>query len=162
MQNGASVRSLARRNAFWRAREPVVKGEIAQAAGHIDQAIAEKLLGWRTHRSRSSRRTACIPCSTTIYGHREPIRRPKALGDRGLGQSVNIGPWCCRGGRCVPRSCRSRDSDKLLEDAAQPKKAIGQYQEALFFIKNDDIPDSQQANEIREIEAKIEELQAAE
>lgn len=38
------------------------------------------------------------------------------------------------------------------------KKAIDQYQEALYFIKNDDIDDDQQAAEIRKIEQKLSDL----
>ena len=38
------------------------------------------------------------------------------------------------------------------------KKAIDQYQEALYFIRNDDIDDAQQQSSIREIEVKLEEL----
>ena len=40
------------------------------------------------------------------------------------------------------------------------KKAIDQYQEALYFIRNDDIDDVQQQSSIREIEVKLEELGA--
>jgi len=40
------------------------------------------------------------------------------------------------------------------------KKAIDQYQEALFFIRNDDIDDTQQRFEISEIETKIRKLGA--
>ena len=40
------------------------------------------------------------------------------------------------------------------------KKAIDQYQEALYFIRNDDVDDAQQQSSIREIEAKLEELSA--
>ncbi|MCY4140336.1 MAG: hypothetical protein OXF56_18985 [Rhodobacteraceae bacterium] len=40
------------------------------------------------------------------------------------------------------------------------KKAIDQYQEALFFIRNDDIDDAQQQSEILDLEAKLEELGA--
>ena len=38
------------------------------------------------------------------------------------------------------------------------KKAIDQYHEALIFIKNDDVPDDQQRNEIEHIESKLKEL----
>ena len=38
------------------------------------------------------------------------------------------------------------------------KKAIDQYQEALFFIRNYEIDDAQQQSEIRDLEAKLEEL----
>lgn len=51
------------------------------------------------------------------------------------------------------------------EEAAQKaefkgniKKAIDQYQEALFFLLNDDVDDSQQQSDINRIEAKIKEL----
>jgi len=40
----------------------------------------------------------------------------------------------------------------------QKAKAIDQYKEALYFIKNDNIDDSLQANELAEVEKKIEEL----
>jgi hypothetical protein len=46
----------------------------------------------------------------------------------------------------------------LAEFKGNKKKALDQYYEALFFLINDDIPDSFQANEISEIEAKIKEL----
>jgi len=38
------------------------------------------------------------------------------------------------------------------------KKALDQYQEALYFVKNDDVPDDEQEDEIRHLEAKITEL----
>lgn len=54
-----------------------------------------------------------------------------------------------------------------FEEAAQKaefkgntKKAIDQYQEALFFLLNDDVDDSQQQAEIARIEGKIEELKS--
>lgn len=40
------------------------------------------------------------------------------------------------------------------------KKAIDQYQEALFFLKNDGIPDNEQAELIAELESRISRLQA--
>jgi len=39
------------------------------------------------------------------------------------------------------------------------KKAIDQYQEALYFLRRDDVDDVTQQEEIRRLEAKIEELQ---
>lgn len=47
---------------------------------------------------------------------------------------------------------------RKAEFKGKTKKAIEQYQEALFFIKNDDIPDDLQSDEITEIEEKIQEL----
>lgn len=43
------------------------------------------------------------------------------------------------------------------EFKGQKKKALDQYQDALFFIKNDDIDDDIQKKEIVKLEAKIEE-----
>ena len=40
------------------------------------------------------------------------------------------------------------------------KKAVDQYQEALFFVRNDDIDDAQQQPSIRQIETKLAELGA--
>ena len=50
------------------------------------------------------------------------------------------------------------DTAKKAEFKGQIKKAIDQYQEALFFIKNDSIDDALQDKEIKDIEKKIEEL----
>jgi hypothetical protein len=50
------------------------------------------------------------------------------------------------------------DAAKKAEFKGNKKKAIDQYQEALYFIKNDDLPDEQQIQEINEIESKIKEL----
>ncbi|MDA2932986.1 hypothetical protein MYX82_01440 [Acidobacteria bacterium AH-259-D05] len=50
------------------------------------------------------------------------------------------------------------DAARKAEFKGNKKKAIDQYQEALYFIRNDDIPDEQQQKEIQEIESKLEEL----
>ena len=56
--------------------------------------------------------------------------------------------------------------DKFLEAAKKAefkgnkKKAIDQYQEALYFIRNDDVPDDQQGQYIEKIESKLKELGA--
>jgi len=52
------------------------------------------------------------------------------------------------------------DAARKAEFKGNKKKAIDQYQEALFFIRNDDIPDDRQSKEIEEIESKLKELQA--
>lgn len=41
------------------------------------------------------------------------------------------------------------------------KKAVDPYQEALFFLSNDDVDDAGQAEEIGRIEAKIQELRSS-
>jgi hypothetical protein len=50
------------------------------------------------------------------------------------------------------------EAAKKAEFKGNNKKAIDQYQEALFLIRNDDIPDDQQRVEIQQIEAKLSEL----
>ena len=50
------------------------------------------------------------------------------------------------------------DAARKAEFKGNIKKAIDQFQEALFFIRNDDIDDAQQQLEIRDLEAKLEEL----
>lgn len=52
------------------------------------------------------------------------------------------------------------DAARKAEFKGNIKKAIDQYQEALFFIQNDNIDDAQQQTEIRSLEAKLEELQS--
>lgn len=52
------------------------------------------------------------------------------------------------------------EAAKKAEFKGNKKKAVDQYQEALFFIRNDDVPDDQQSLEIRQIEAKLKELGA--
>jgi hypothetical protein len=52
------------------------------------------------------------------------------------------------------------DAARKAEFKGNTKKAIDQYQEALYFIQNDDIDDATQSREIREIQAKLEELGA--
>lgn len=51
------------------------------------------------------------------------------------------------------------DAAKKAEFKGNKKRAIDQYQEALYFIRNDDIPDDQQIKEIKEIESKLKELE---
>jgi hypothetical protein len=51
------------------------------------------------------------------------------------------------------------DGARKAEFKNNSKKAIDQYQEALYYIKNDDIPDELQKSEIQEIESKIAGLQ---
>lgn len=51
------------------------------------------------------------------------------------------------------------DAASKAEFKGNKKKAIDQYQEALYFLKNDDVPDDLQRSEIVVIEAKIRELQ---
>lgn len=53
------------------------------------------------------------------------------------------------------------EAARKAEFKGNSKKAMDQYQEALFFIKNDDIPDSQQITEIREIEQALKRLEGA-
>ena len=50
------------------------------------------------------------------------------------------------------------EAARKAEFKGNVKKAIDQYQEALFFIRNDDIDDTQQRFEINEIETKLREL----
>lgn len=50
------------------------------------------------------------------------------------------------------------DAARKAEFKGNTKKAIDQYQEALFFIKNDDVFDDQQNNEIEQIKSKLREL----
>lgn len=50
------------------------------------------------------------------------------------------------------------EAARKAEFKGNTKKAIDQYQEALFFIRNDHIDDIQQQSEIRNLEAKLEEL----
>ena len=50
------------------------------------------------------------------------------------------------------------EAARKAEFKGNVKKAIDQYQEALFFIRNDNIDDTQQHSEIHEIEAKLKEL----
>ena len=47
---------------------------------------------------------------------------------------------------------------RKAEFKGKKKKALDQYQEALYFLRSDDIDDSLQAEKIGEIEAKISEL----
>jgi len=47
---------------------------------------------------------------------------------------------------------------RKAEFKGQKKKALDQYQEALYFLRSDEIDDSLQAEKIGEIEAKISEL----
>jgi hypothetical protein len=50
------------------------------------------------------------------------------------------------------------DAARKAEFKGQRKKALDQYYEALYFLKNDDIEDSLQAKHISAIETKIAEL----
>lgn len=50
------------------------------------------------------------------------------------------------------------EAAKKAEFKGNTKKAIDQYQEALFFLLNDDVDDSQQRADIARIEGKIKEL----
>lgn len=52
------------------------------------------------------------------------------------------------------------DAARKAEFKGQTKKAIDQYQEALYFLKNDDIDDSKQMKEIQEIETHLAQLQS--
>ncbi|MFT6094373.1 MAG: hypothetical protein ACJA2Q_002277 [Pseudohongiellaceae bacterium] len=52
------------------------------------------------------------------------------------------------------------ENAEKAEFKGNAKKAIDQYQEALFFIQNDDIPDQQQHEEITKLEAKIQKLKS--
>jgi hypothetical protein len=51
------------------------------------------------------------------------------------------------------------EAARKAEFKGQTKKAIDQYQEALYFLKNDDIDDSKQKKEIQEIEENLARLQ---
>lgn len=51
------------------------------------------------------------------------------------------------------------ETARKAEFKGQKKRAIDQYQEALYFLRTDNIDDSLQGEKIREIEHKIEELQ---
>ncbi|MBU4349766.1 hypothetical protein KJ830_03460 [bacterium] len=50
------------------------------------------------------------------------------------------------------------EAARKAEFKGKKKKAIDQYQEALYFLRNDDIEDSLQGEKISKIEAKISEL----
>lgn len=50
------------------------------------------------------------------------------------------------------------EAARKAEFKGQKKKAIDQYQEALYFLRSDEIDDSLQAEKIGEIEAKISDL----
>jgi len=50
------------------------------------------------------------------------------------------------------------EAARKAEFKGQKKKALDQYQEALYFLRSDKIDDSLQAEKIREIEAKISKL----
>ena len=50
------------------------------------------------------------------------------------------------------------EAARKAEFKGNKKKALDQYQEALYFLKTDDIDDAEQASEIAAIEAKIREL----
>lgn len=50
------------------------------------------------------------------------------------------------------------EAARKAEFTGQKKKALEQYQEALYFLKTDEIDDLSQAEEISKIEAKISEL----
>jgi len=50
------------------------------------------------------------------------------------------------------------EAARKAEFKGQKKKALEQYQEALYFLKTDEIDDLSQAEEISKIEAKISEL----
>jgi len=52
------------------------------------------------------------------------------------------------------------DAAKKAEFKNQKKKALDQYQEALYFLKTDAVPDEQQSEIIKRLESKIEELQS--
>lgn len=52
------------------------------------------------------------------------------------------------------------DAARKAEFKGNTKKAIDQYQEALFFLRNDEIRDADQERVIGEIETKLKELQA--
>lgn len=48
---------------------------------------------------------------------------------------------------------------RKAEFKGNKKKALDQYKEALYFLRNDEIDDSLQAGKIKEIEKKISELE---
>jgi len=50
------------------------------------------------------------------------------------------------------------EAARKAEFKGQIKKAIDQYQEALYFLKTDDIPDNEQASHMTDIEKKLTEL----
>ena len=50
------------------------------------------------------------------------------------------------------------EADRKAEFKGKKKKALDQYQEALYFLRGDNIDDSLQAEKIGEIEAKISDL----
>ena len=52
------------------------------------------------------------------------------------------------------------EAARKAEFKGNKKKAIDQYQEALYFIRNDDVPDDQQSQYIEEIESKLKGLGA--
>lgn len=52
------------------------------------------------------------------------------------------------------------EAAKKAEFKNETKKAISQYQEALYFLKNDDIDDKFQKENIKNIEGKIKELKS--
>jgi hypothetical protein len=53
------------------------------------------------------------------------------------------------------------EAARKAEFKGNAKKAVDQYQEALFLLRNDDVDDACQAEEMSQIEAKIRELQAS-
>lgn len=53
------------------------------------------------------------------------------------------------------------EAARKAEFKGNAKKAIDQYQEALYFILNDDVSDDEQKQEITDIEAKIAKLSGA-
>ena len=50
------------------------------------------------------------------------------------------------------------EAAEKAEFKGQLKKALDQYQEALYFLRTDDVPDSAQSEEIATMEAKIGEI----
>ena len=52
------------------------------------------------------------------------------------------------------------EAAKKAEFKKQYKKALDQYQEALYFLKNDDVPDIKQSEQITLLENKIKELES--
>ena len=60
--------------------------------------------------------------------------------------------------QCKIKANRFIDNAKKAEFKGQIKKALDQYQEALFLLKNDRIDDAAQKEEINQITKKIEEL----
>jgi len=51
------------------------------------------------------------------------------------------------------------EAARKAEFKGNRKKALDQYQEALYFVLNDAVPDEDQAEEIADLKAKIDELQ---